>query len=56
MCSLCLDIFIFFLPKIPFFVPEKRPKNAFFVQKRDGKCLFSPKDDRETASETPRGL
>jgi hypothetical protein len=44
ICSSNLRIFTFIPPKIPFFVPEKRPKNTFFVQKRHEKGVpFSKK-------------
>jgi hypothetical protein len=56
ICSLHLHIITLFPPKIPFFVPKKRPKKAFFVQKRDGKGLFFPKNGEEMTSGRPSAL
>jgi hypothetical protein len=44
ICLSNLHIITLFPPKIPFFDPKKRPKNAFFVQKRHEKEVsFSKK-------------
>ncbi|MDR2968490.1 MAG: hypothetical protein LBV32_02660 [Tannerellaceae bacterium] len=56
ICLVTLHIFTLFTPKIPFFVPGKRPKNAFFALKRDGKGLFFSKNGEEMASGAPSGL
>ncbi|MDR2968602.1 MAG: hypothetical protein LBV32_03235 [Tannerellaceae bacterium] len=40
----------------PIFCSEKRPKNAFFVPKRDEKGVFPPKGGGETTSGTQNGL
>jgi hypothetical protein len=56
ICSVGLHIFILSSPKIPFFVPKKRPKIAFSDPKRDEKGLFFPKNSEGTTSGAVIGL